>query len=110
MAETFPDYPYWQAPKGHGPHDRPPADLCTAHRSAWLTWRNHYRKYDSRDPREWPGGSHIMDSRTSHTTRRRDWIDKDAGQMKLIEEICRSGKSPECTPGKVPGNQPEERS
>jgi hypothetical protein len=101
--KPFADFPHWSPPAGRGPYDTPPADLCPAHRSAWKTWRDHYRKYRTSDPREWPGGSHIMDSRTSHTTRRRHWIEQDAEQMKLIETICRSGRSPEC-------NHPEERS
>jgi hypothetical protein len=94
--DTFPDFPHWQPPAGRGPYDWPPADLCPAHREAWLTWRNHYLKYRVSNPTEWPGRAMIMDSRTSHTTRRRGWIDKDAEQMELIEKICRSGKSPEC--------------
>jgi hypothetical protein len=61
-----------------------------------MTWRNHYRKYRVEHPTEWPGEAMIMDSRTSHTTRRRQWIEKDAEQMELIETICRSGNSPEC--------------
>jgi hypothetical protein len=96
MPETFPDFPHWEAPEGRGPDDRPPADLCPAHRAAWMTWRNHYRKYRVEHPTEWPGEAMIMDSRTSHTTRRRQWIEKDAEQMELIETICRSGNSPEC--------------
>ena len=89
--DTFPDYPHWKAPQGRGPHDAPPADLCPAHRKQWLAWRNHVQKYSTSNPTEWPGGAHIMDSRTSHTTRRRSWIEKDAGQMEMIEDFCRRG-------------------
>jgi hypothetical protein len=95
-AAPMPDYPHWEPPAGRGPLDPPPADLCPAHREAWLRWRGHYQKYSTISPTEWPGGAHIMDSRTSHVTRRRDWITKDAGQMELIETICRRGTSPEC--------------
>lgn len=96
LMETLPDYPHWAPPAGRGPRDAPPADLCPAHRTAWLGWRNHITKYSTSNPTEWPGGSHIMDSRTSHTTRRRTWIEKNAGQMQLVETICRSGNSPQC--------------
>lgn len=92
----FPDFPHWQPPEGRGPHDMPPDDLCKVHRSAWMQWRNHITKYSTSNPKEWPGGAHIMDSRTSHATRRRQWIEKNAEQMELVERICRSGRSPEC--------------
>lgn len=98
MPETFPDFPHWAPPTGRGPMDSPPRDLCAAHTDAWKKWRDHVKKYDPRNPTEWPGGAHIMDSRTSHLTRRRGWIDKNAEQMELIEGICRTGRSPECTP------------
>lgn len=91
-----PDFPHWQPPAGRGVFDAPPADLCRTHRKAWLAWRDHIRKYDPNNPTEWPGGQHIMDSRTSHTTRRRSWIEKNARQMEIVENICRSGKSKEC--------------
>lgn len=82
--------------QGRGPHDSPPIDLCPVHRKAWRAWRDHVRRYTSSNPTDWPGGSHIMDSRTTHLERRRGWLTKDAEQMELVEKICRSGKSPEC--------------
>jgi hypothetical protein len=85
---AFPDLPHWEPPRGRGPHDPPPYGLCPPQREAWLAWRNLVHKYDPRNPKEWPGGAHIMDSRTSHTARRRDWIEKSAGQMEIVERAC----------------------
>lgn len=87
--------PGWEPPKGRGPHDSPPADLCPPQRKAWLAWRNHIREYNPSNPTEWPGGSHIMDSRTTHTERRRGWIEKNAGQMEMVERFCRR-RGPQC--------------
>lgn len=73
-----------------------PADLCPEHRRIWRAWRDN--RYKPWAPTEWPGGSHIMDSRTSHTERAADWQRKNAEQQAATEEICRSGRSPQCTP------------
>ena len=95
MSSVFPDPPHWQPPVGRGPHDQPPADLCPPQAQAWKAWRDRYLKYSTSHPTEWPGGAHIMDSRTSHTARRRDWIEKDAGQMEIVEHCCRV-RGPQC--------------
>lgn len=75
---------------------RPPEDLCAAHQAIWRKWRDNH--YNPRRPTEWPGGSHIMDSRTSHTDRGRTWDRKNREQMDLTAGLCRSGRSPQCTP------------
>jgi hypothetical protein len=73
---------------------RTPVDLCPAHRKIWLGWRD--LTYNPRNPTEWPGGSHIMDSRTTHVERARKWDVKSREQMTLTEACCRSGRSPQC--------------
>ncbi|MFJ2217820.1 hypothetical protein ACIQVO_36620 [Streptomyces sp. NPDC101062] len=77
-----------------------PRDLCPAHREIAYAWRdNHYSPWN---PSEWPGGSHIMDSRTSHAERGAGWDRKNLQQIKLTIDCCRSGRSPQCTPGHHP--------
>ncbi|MFF8994016.1 hypothetical protein ACF09H_29630 [Streptomyces sp. NPDC014983] len=74
-----------------------PRDLCPAHREIATSWRdNHYSPWN---PSEWPGGSHIMDSRTSHAERAAGWDRKNLEQIELTISCCRSGRSPQCTPG-----------
>lgn len=74
-----------------------PRDLCPVHREIAYAWRdNHYSPWN---PSEWPGGSHIMDSRTSHTERGADWDRKNLQQIELTIDCCRSGRSPQCPPG-----------
>lgn len=80
---------------------KPPADLCRTHATAWTKWRTHSLSYDPRNPKDWPG-QHIMDSRTSHAERRRTWITKGREQLDLTENICRSGRSPQCNHGQPP--------
>lgn len=48
--------------------------------------------YDPRKPGEWPGGP-LMDSRTSHETRRLDWERKTADQITMIKGFCRDGRN-----------------
>ncbi len=75
-----------------------PRDLCPVHREIAYAWRdNHYSPWN---PSEWPGGSHIMDSRTSHTERSADWDRKNLQQIELTIDCCRSGRSPQCSPGR----------
>lgn len=74
-----------------------PRDVCPVHWEIARSWRdNHYSPWN---PREWPGGSHIMDSRTSHSERSADWDRKNLQQLELTVACCRSGRSPQCTPG-----------
>lgn len=69
--------------------------LCSVHREHAFGYRNLI--YSPHNPTEWPGGAHIMDNRTDHETRRKDWERKSEEQVKLIVSICRSGRSPQCT-------------
>lgn len=71
-----------------------PHDLCAEHARIWQAWRNNH--YNPRAPREW-GGGHIMDSRTTHTERAATWDSRNLAQMILTEEVCRGGRSPQCT-------------
>ncbi|WP_217223139.1 hypothetical protein [Streptomyces anulatus] len=74
-----------------------PRDLCPVHREIAYSWRDHH--YSPWTPSKWPGGSHIMDSRTSHAERGADWDRKNLQQIELTIGCCRSGRSPQCTPG-----------
>lgn len=60
--------------------------LCPTCQAARTKWRQLH--YDPRRPTQWPGGQHILDARTSHQERRRDWETKTAQQVQLIESIC----------------------
>lgn len=98
--ETVPAMPLTPLPAGEErftPGAQPPDDLCAEHKRIWKAWQKYARSYDSDNPREY-GGGHIMDSRTSHAHRRRDWILKGIKDLDLTEQICRRGSSPQCTP------------
>lgn len=71
-----------------------PDDLCPLHREHARYWRENH--YDPRKPTEWPGGIHIVDSRTSHEERARRWDRKNREQIDHVAAICRSGRSPQC--------------
>jgi hypothetical protein len=78
----------------------PPADLCREHAKIWTEWAA--LNYNWRHPCEWPGSSIIMDNRTSHDARAADWDRKTRQQLDLVEKICRSGNSPQCSkPGEL---------
>jgi hypothetical protein len=70
-----------------------PVDLCPEHTRIWKGWRDHH--YNPHHPQDWPGQP-LLDSRTSHQARRADWETKNGEQMRLTEECCRSGRSPQC--------------
>lgn len=72
-----------------------PRDLCPEHSRIWQAWRNHH--YNPRAPKDWPGQM-ILDSRTTHAERAATWDSKNLAEMILTEEICRGGRSPQCTP------------
>lgn len=76
--------------------------LCPAHTELRRKWR--LVVYNAANPREWPGGSHIMDSRTTHAQRREDWRRKTAEQVAQTEQICLRGGSPQCD---WPGGRPD---
>lgn len=89
--------PYLMEPRDHVLNTPIPRDLCSVHDKIARDWReNHYSPWN---PTEWPGGSHIMDSRTSHSERSADWDRKNLQQIELTIAFCRSGRSPQCTPG-----------
>lgn len=69
-------------------------DLCPEHRRIFQAWRRN--TYNPRQPRDWPGGQHIADSRTSHAEREQTWRRKNIEQMMLTAELCRRGDSPQC--------------
>lgn len=69
-------------------------EMCPEHRRIASQWRNHL--YSPYHPTEWPGGSHIMDSRTSPRDRRYDWEKKNEEQVRLTVKACLSGRSPQC--------------
>jgi hypothetical protein len=73
-----------------------PAGLCPAHKE--LARRYLVNDYDPRRPSEWPGGSCILDDRTDHAKRARDWDRKNLQQVERIARTCRSGRSPQCSP------------
>lgn len=78
-----------------------PTGLCSEHHQQAVEWRNN--DYDWRNPGEWPGGrsssarSHIIDCRTSHEERAREFAEKNRQQIELIAGICKSGRSPQCS-------------
>jgi hypothetical protein len=73
-----------------------PAGLCLAHRE--LARRYLVNDYNPRRPSEWPGGSPILDARTDHAERARDWDEKNRAAIDRIAAACRSGRSSQCTP------------
>lgn len=73
-----------------------PADLCPEHQRIAREWRdNHYSPWN---PTEWPGGGFLMDNRTSHEERERDWDRQNLEQIEVVVSVCRAGRSPQCTP------------
>jgi hypothetical protein len=76
---------------------RPPDDLCGEHGRIWIQWWQHSKSYRADDPKDWPG-CHILDARTSHAARRAEWLRKGLGQLQTVENICRTGTSPQCGP------------
>lgn len=72
-----------------------PTDLCPVHRRIWRAWKAH--RYDPQHPKDWPGQI-LMDARTSHAERREDWARKNLREMESTAALCRSGRSPQCTP------------
>lgn len=71
-----------------------PDHLCPEHKRIWVGWRDN--SYNPRNPTEWPGKAHIMDSRTSHQTRAAEWDRKNRAQMDLVAGVCARGMSPQC--------------
>jgi hypothetical protein len=67
--------------------DSIPRDLCPHHWEAANAWRNNH--YSPWNPTEWPGGSHILDSRTTHAEREAEWDRKNRERMAFAVSLCR---------------------
>lgn len=84
---------------------RPPTALCPAHRRHWIDYRNMLFNEETGDP--WPGNPQSpflyvgVDINRLREERRVQWDRKASEQMQLIERICLSGRSPQCTPAAV---------
>ncbi|QQM45132.1 hypothetical protein [Streptomyces liliifuscus] len=100
----------WRAANRPYPPDerfniRPPAELCPEHRRLWIAYRN--MRFDEETGNRWPGydGSPFQyqgtDMDALRNERRVEWDEKASEQMQLIERICLSGRSPQCTPSAV---------
>ncbi|MFE1767260.1 hypothetical protein ACFW81_23960 [Streptomyces angustmyceticus] len=82
-----------------------PPDLCPVHRALAKEWRDNH--FDIWDPGDWPAGRsvtsgkrfHLMDNRTPVDEREAEFKRKNREQVEMITRICRSGRSPQCTPG-----------
>jgi hypothetical protein len=78
----------------------PPGGMCRLHLEFWRKERD--RHFDSRTGNRWPGtpgspfGIIDRDLGRELAWRRAEWDDKAAGQMRLTEDICTSGRSPQC--------------
>ncbi|MCX4783901.1 hypothetical protein [Streptomyces sp. NBC_01264] len=81
---------------------RPPRELCALHHEHWVGYRN--MNYDPVSGNRWPGGAGSpfipvgRDLNRVSEERRCEWDEKASGQMLLIETICLSGTSPQCSP------------
>ena len=88
---------------------RMPAGMCTTHRRFWIDYRDMHFNPVTGD--RWPGvaGSPFTyvghDMARLREERRVEWEEKSIGQMQLIENICLSGRSPQCS-GKRIGQNP----
>lgn len=91
-----------------------PADLCPAHREIAKGWRDNH--FDFRNPGEWPAGLSVTSGERTYLTtslttsrsgphgtsfdeREAEFERKNREQVELTIRICRSGRSPQCTPG-----------
>lgn len=82
-----------------------PADLCPVHRALAKEWRDNH--FDIWNPGDWPAGQSVtsgerrllMDNRTTVKEREAEFERKNREQVEMIIRSCRSGRSPQCTPG-----------
>ncbi|MFF8786900.1 hypothetical protein [Streptomyces sp. NPDC015125] len=85
---------------------RPPRELCYRHHEMWLAYRN--MNFDPVSGNRWPGhpGSPFIpvtrDLNRLREERRLEWDEKASEQMRLTEEICLSGRSPQCSKPDAP--------
>jgi hypothetical protein len=76
----------------------PPAGMCLAH----LEMRRGYRDMHFNTARgyRWPGTPvlewSVIPGKNIFAERRTEWDEKAGEQMRLIEELCLSGRSPQC--------------
>ncbi|MFL1427123.1 MULTISPECIES: hypothetical protein [unclassified Nocardiopsis] len=80
---------------------RAPDGMCTTHLTLWREARDH--SFDPRTGDRWPGGGGtpftiLGDVARAREERRREWDEKAAAQMQLIEQICLRGDSRQCAP------------
>jgi hypothetical protein len=81
---------------------RPAGGICPTHRQHWIDYRNMLFDYETGN--RWPGyhGSPFeyvgTDMNGLREERRVQWDRNASEQMQLIERICLSGRSPQCTP------------
>ncbi|MFE2164821.1 hypothetical protein ACFXB3_07075 [Streptomyces sp. NPDC059447] len=81
---------------------RPPDGMCWTHRKHWRDYRDMLFDYETGN--RWPGyhGSPFeyvgTDMNRLREERRVQWDRKASEQMQLIERICPSRRSPQCTP------------
>jgi hypothetical protein len=76
----------------------PPPDLCPEHRRIWTAWQEYGRDHRG-GTRDWshPSGG-VMDDRTPREDRIDIWCAKAREQLDIVEQICRTRTSPQCTP------------
>jgi hypothetical protein len=81
----------------------PPAGMCSAHLKNWYGYRN--MRFDPVRGHRWPGhpGTFLTPEGFGEVAmerlwngRRREWDEKAIEQMRLTEQICLSGRSPQC--------------
>ncbi|QES45185.1 hypothetical protein DEJ49_33125 [Streptomyces venezuelae] len=81
---------------------RAPEGMCERHWDMRIGYRNMH--FDPVTGDRWPGhpGSLFIvigsDLNAVREERRCEWDEKASEQMQLIERICLSGRSPQCTP------------
>jgi hypothetical protein len=77
-----------------------PGGMCKRHLEMRRRYRDMY--FDDRSGNRWPGGAGspftIIDRDLSRELawRRSEWDEKASEQMRAIEELCLSGRSPQC--------------
>lgn len=77
----------------------PPPGMCAVHLEMRRGYRDMY--FDPRKGYRWPGTPvlewSVITTGDWVTERRVEWDEKASGQMREIEELCLSGRSPQCS-------------